>query len=435
MLAKFSNTINRPSVSISAVALAVWLGMMQFPFLKYLQPFGDLYVALLQMCVLPFLLATIPLAVRTALTSGTGGRVVRYLILWLIVTLVVVGLIAVLVPTAIFSVMPLDQSTANRIGVLFGASADRVDIEMTLHPDLSIGNGAAKETGLLAVVPSNIFAALSSNDSLRVIVFAIIFGTGMVMSERRSGTSIFSALRHIQAVCIMIFEWFNLIMPIGIVALVAPQVALLGSDVYAVLAPFVYAFVATSVLLLIIPIVVMAVRLRLGPGVVLAKMLKPLTLVIATRNALICAPTALETLKDDLRTQPQPCELFIPIGFAVIRFGNIIHFATATLFMGYVLGRTFSGFDLVWVAALSLAASFATIGVAGVAGLAPIAAVLRPFGLSYELALPLMVIIDPIAGMIRGMLNVALNMPIPVLAAEQELATGAADAAVTAPAD
>ena len=50
-----SKTINRPSVSISAVALAVWLGAMDFPFLKYLQPLGDMYVGLMQMCVLPFL--------------------------------------------------------------------------------------------------------------------------------------------------------------------------------------------------------------------------------------------------------------------------------------------------------------------------------------------------------------------------------------------
>jgi proton glutamate symport protein len=154
-----------------------------------------------------------------------------------------------------------------------------------------------------------------------------------------------------------------------------------------------------------------------------------LALAIATRNALICAPAALETLKDELYASPEPCDLFIPIGFAVIRFGNIIHFATATLFIGYVMGRPFSGLDLVLVAAFSIMASFATIGVAGVAGLAPITAVLRPFGLSYELALPLLVIVDPIAGMIRAMLNVALNMPIPVLASGRRLPVVAAVAA------
>jgi proton glutamate symport protein len=109
------------------------------------------------------------------------------------------------------------------------------------------------------------------------------------------------------------------------------------------------------------------------------------------------------------------------MGFAVIRFGNIVHFATATLFIGYLMDRPFSGLDLILVVAFSIMASFATIGIAGVAGLAPLTAVLRPFGLSYELALPLLVVVDPIAGMIRAMLNVALNMPIPVLASEREM--------------
>jgi Na+/H+-dicarboxylate symporter len=414
-----SKTINRPSVSLSAVILAIWLGVMNFPFLKYLQPLGDMYVGLMQMCVLPFLLSAIPLAVRSALTSGAGGKVMMRLVAWLLVAIAVVGITVVLVPKAIFGVMPLDQSVSSRIGTLFGVSAEGVDIEIALNPDPANRGGSQHEEGLLAVVPSNIFAALSSNDSLRVIVFAVIFGAGMAMSERRSGTSIFSALKHVQGVCIMIFDWFNLFVPIGIVALVAPQIARLGRDVYAVLAPFVLAFTASSALLLVLAIFVISLRLRLVPAFVFARMLNPLALAIATRNALVCAPAALEMLKDELRTPPGPCDLFIPMGYALIRFGNIVHFATATLFVGYLMGRLFSGFDLVLVAGFSVMASFATIGVAGVAGLAPLAAVLRPFGLSYELALPLLVVVDPIAGMIRAMLNVALNMPIPVLASER----------------
>src|SRR5664280_1159001 len=145
-LRALSRSINRPSITIAAVVLALALGAMRFPFLQYLRPIGDFYIALLQMCVLPFLLATIPLAVRSALTSGTGGKVAGHLVLWLIVTLVVVALIAVLVPTAIFSSMPLDQATSSRIGTLVGVSATRVDIELALNPDLSIGTGATKET-------------------------------------------------------------------------------------------------------------------------------------------------------------------------------------------------------------------------------------------------------------------------------------------------
>jgi len=62
----------------------------------------------------------------------------------------------------------------------------------------------------------------------------------------------------------------------------------------------------------------------------------------------------------------------------------------------------------------------------------PSAAVLRPFGLSYELALPLMVILDPIASMVRAMVNVALNSQIAALAGARE---DTAVAAVPAPAE
>jgi flagellum-specific ATP synthase len=71
---------------------------------------------------------------------------------------------------------------------------------------------------------------------MRVIVFAAIFGIGMVVSERQSGASVFSALKHNQSVCILLFDWFNVIAPIGIIALIAPQVALMGPGIYTILA-------------------------------------------------------------------------------------------------------------------------------------------------------------------------------------------------------
>lgn len=409
--------LNRPAVLIGAIVVGVGLGLLRLPLLEHLQPVGEFYIALLQICVLPFLLATIPLAVRSALTSGSGGEVVSRLVFWLVITSVVAVSAALLVSTAVFSLMPRDPAMTERIGVLFGATADQVDIEMALNPTLASAAARIADGGFLAILPTNIFSALASNDSLRVIIFAAIFGAGMVISERRSGNSIFGALKHIQTVCILIFDWFNVLTPIGIVALIAPQVARIGPDIYNVLAPFAYSLLATGALLLALPILAMSAALGRHPREVLAKMLKPLALVVATRNALICAPAALETLKTELHARPEHCDLYIPVGFAVVRFGPLVHFASATLFIGYVMGRSFSGFDLVMIAALSFFASFATIGVSGVASLAPLAFVLRPFGLSYELALPLIVIVDPVLAMLRSLLNVALNSQIPVLAA------------------
>jgi Na+/H+-dicarboxylate symporter len=321
------------------------------------------------------------------------------------------------VSVALFSLFPIDQVAMSRIGALFGETAERVDIELALNVQLSTVAAAKQDAGWLAILPTNVFAALTANDSLRVIIFAAIFGAAMVMKERHSGTSIFSALEHIQGVCILIFKWFHFLTPIGVVALIAPQVAKLGPDIYSVLAPFAYTFVAVSILLMLIPALVVSIVLGLPRKMVFATLLEPIALGAATKNTLVCIPAALEALRDELRVPREPCELYVPIGFVTMQFGSMIFFIVGTLFIGQLMVHTFSVLDLMLVAAFSGLASFATIGSKGVYVLAPMALVLRPFGLSYELALPLMILVEPIANLLRVMLNVAWNCVIPVLAA------------------
>jgi Na+/H+-dicarboxylate symporter len=416
-LKALSRSINRPAITLSAIVLALLLGAMRLPFLQYLHPVGDFYIALLQICVLPFLLATIPLAVRSAMASGSAPGVLRSLLCWVLIMLLAVAALSVIMPSLFFGYAAPDEQMIAHIGALLGRSADSIDVEFAIDARHTAEITGAAEFGILALIPTNIFASLSSNDSVRVLVFAAIFGVGMVLTERQSGHSIFDALRHIQAVCALIFDWFSLLVPIGIVALVAPQVARLGPDAFTALTLFAYPLLATGALLLLAVPPLCAFALRASPVSVFGALLKPVMLGASTRNSLICVPLALETLKSDLKVKSEPCDLYIPIGIATIRFGTVLYFVIATLFMGILMGRQFNLSDLGLLAVFSVGASFATIGVSGLAALAPLAIVLRPFGLSYEVAVPLMIIIDPLADMVRTMLNVALNCMIPVLAA------------------
>ena len=224
-LKALSHSINRPSITFAAIAIALALGAMQFPFLQYLRPIGDFYIALLKICVLPFLLSTIPLAVRSAMSSGSAGGTLRSLVIWIAIAMAAVALVTVGVTSAIFHYASVDEQMIAKIGALVGQSADGIDVEFAINPSHDPQSTGSGETGIFSVIPTNIFAALSSNDSVRVLIFALIFGIGMVMTERQSGHSIFGALRHVQAVCITIFDWFSLLVPLGIVALIAPQVA------------------------------------------------------------------------------------------------------------------------------------------------------------------------------------------------------------------
>jgi Na+/H+-dicarboxylate symporter len=244
----------------------------------------------------------------------------------------------------------------------------------------------------------------------------------MATTERRLGNSFFGGLRQLRDVFTVIFDWLNLLVPIGIVALIAPQVAAIGPNIYVVLARFMYVFLTASAVVLVASIMLVALALRLRFSVTIAGLLRPLMVAVATRSSLACIPISIETMIKDLSAAREPCEFFIPLGLATFRFGTILFFAIATIFVGALLGRSFNIADMLLVAVLSVMASFATLGLSGVVALAPLAGVLRSFGLSYELAFPLLVIVDPIVHMVRIMLNVAVNCVIPALAAGSQSA-------------
>jgi proton glutamate symport protein len=413
---RLSGWLNQPLTVLAAVAIAFMLGASGLPFVNALRPIGDLYVTLLQMCVLPFLLATIPLAVRSAMSGSTSAEIVRLLTSWVGCAIAVVAATGVLVPTIVFRFVPFDHGTIQALGALVGGTVGQVDFEFSLDPSnapvLEAGNGAV----LQAFVPSNIFSALAADNAMQVLVFAAIFGTAMAVCERRSGRSLFGALQSLHDACLLIFQWLNLLVPIGIIALIAPQIASLGSRVYVVLAHFSIVFFSLSAVILLVSIVILAIALRLNVSATFARFSRPLMVAAATRNTLACIPIAVETMTIELRASQEICELYIPVGFATLRFGTILHYAVATIFVGALLGRSFGVADIVMVAVLSVAASFATLGISGAAALAPLAGVLRPFGLPYELAFPLLVIIDPLVHMVRIMLNVTVNCIIPALA-------------------
>ena len=108
-LKALSRSINRPSITLAAIVLALALGVMRLPFLQYLRPVGDFYIALLQICVLPFLLATIPLAVRSAIASGSAPGVLRSLLFWVLITLVAVAAISAIIPSLFFGYASPDE--------------------------------------------------------------------------------------------------------------------------------------------------------------------------------------------------------------------------------------------------------------------------------------------------------------------------------------
>src|SRR5215471_13951897 len=157
-LKALSRSINQPAITLGAVVLALVLGALRLPLLQYLRPVGDFYIALLQICVLPFLLSTIPLAVRSAMASGSAPGVLRSLLFWVLITLLAVAAVSAIIPSLFFDYSSPDDQMISHIGALLGRSADSVDVEFAIDPRHAADIKGAADFGILSVIPTNIFA-------------------------------------------------------------------------------------------------------------------------------------------------------------------------------------------------------------------------------------------------------------------------------------
>jgi proton glutamate symport protein len=411
-----SRYLTKPQVTLSAIAIAIALGLSRFSLVESLRPIGDIYLSLLQMSVLPFLMAAIPLAMRSAFAQGNAGRLLAGVLAWLALFTCVIAMLGIITPLVAFALRPISSTTVAAVGGLVGETSRQIDIEFPM--DVATASAATNggTNWLVDFFPSNIFAALSSNQITSVLVFILIFGVGMAVVERRTGNSLSFELTHLHDVCLLIFEWLNLFVPFGIIALIAPQIAKLGSGVLLILAQFLILFAAMSVLVIGASIWLAARAIGAPVSRAFVAMMKPLTLVAATRNAIACTPLAVDVMTNELKVSRASCELFVPLGFAILRIGYVMHFAAATIFLGALVGRSFSISEMLLIGVLSAVASFGTIGLNGPAGLASFAAVLRPFALSYELALPILLVVDPIIGMLRAAVTVAVTCAVAALA-------------------
>jgi proton glutamate symport protein len=421
--ANLSRSANKPVVTIVSITIAIALGLSHHPIADNIRPLGEIYLALLQMSVLPFLLAAIPLAMRSAIGQHkAGGTAIRLLVLVAGFS-ILVAMVGIVLPATVFRLFPTTPQATEAVGGIVGGSSGQVDIEFIMDAERASRDisGNLVGRGLVGLVPSNIFAALSSNEITSVLIFSVIFGLSMAVNERRSGNSFFPQLKQLHDVCLLIFEWLNIFVPIGIVTLIAPALSHLGSDIILILARFVMLVVGGGLLLIGLSLVLIAMAAGFSVRRAFAAMVKPLSLVAATRNTSACVPIAVEVMTNELHVSRAGCELIIPLGFTIFRFGNILHAAATAIFIGSLVGREFSLLEMCVLGGLAVISSFATIGLAGTAGLASVASVLRPFALSFELALPILIVVDPIISMLRGMVNVAVVCAITALAAGRQL--------------
>ena len=258
---------------------------------------------------------------------------------------------------------------------------------------------------LVGIVPSNLITAMSENDILAVMFFALFFGVGLLLTRGPHVDTLKGGFEALFEISMKLIGLVIQLAPVAIFCFMFNLAAQFGWDLLAKLA----AYVGVVLLALAVQMfVVFPLLLRLLAGknpVTFYRQIQEATVMaFATASSNATLPTTLRVADQRLRLPPQVARFVLTIGATANQNGTAMFEGVTVLFLAQFFGIDLSLSQQLFVMLVCILAGVGTAGVP--AGSLPvIALILGSVGVPPE-GIGLILGVDRFLDMCRTTLNV-----------------------------
>ena len=278
--------------------------------------------------------------------------------------------------------------------------------------------GAGIGAFLLNIIPTTSFDALSRNDVLQVLFFAIIFGVSLALVGGPQGRMVTDGIGAVAAVLFKAMGLIVRVAPLGVLGAVAYTVGKYGVGSLAQLLSLVALY---YVAIVIFVVGVLGAVMALA-GVNILKFLvyfrEELTIVLGTASSDAVLPQIMRKL-EFMGVKPSVVGLVVPTGYSFNLDAFSIYLTLAVVFIAQATNTPLSLGDLLLVLGISLVTSKGAHGVPGSA-IVILAATLNAVPSIPIIGLVLVLSIDWFIGMARALGNLIGNCVATVVIAAWE---------------
>src|SRR5450432_1336592 len=391
-----------------ALLLGIVLGMATPDFAVSLKILSDAFLKLISMIVAPIVFCVVVHGIAGAGDLKKVGRVgVKALVYFEVMT--TVALVVGLFLAYLFGPghgMNIDTSTLDAKALnTYADNAHKLQ-------------GGGIGSFLLNIIPTTSFDALSRNDVLQVLFFAIIFGVSLALVGGDKGEKITS---FIDAVSTVLFRTMGLIVrlaPLGVIGAVAYTVCKYGVGLLKQLISLVALFyVSVAIFVLGVLGGVMAL---IGLNILkfLNYLREELTIVLATASSDAVLPQIMRKL-ERMGVKDSVVGLVIPTGYSFNLDAFSIYLTLAVVFIAQATNTPLSIGDLLLVLGISLLTSKGAHGIPGSA-IVILAATLSAVPTIPAIGIVLVLSVDWFIGMARAAGNLVGNCVATVVVAAWE---------------
>ena len=113
-------------------------------------------------------------------------------------------------------------------------------------------------------IPENIFSALNTGESLKVVIFCLIFGISLGQIKGAGQQVIIDVLKTIQQASISIFKFLNYFLPFALLAMISSQVGKVGLSIFQIMFEFIGQQILGGVVVIILATIVLWLRSKIN---------------------------------------------------------------------------------------------------------------------------------------------------------------------------
>lgn len=350
---------------------------------NYIKPFGTIYLNLIKMIVVPVVLLSIIQGIVSLQDVKKVGSIgVRTVVFYLCTTA-----LAVTIGLLFANVM--------QVGAGYTLPAESLTYEASQAPSFM--------NTFVNIFPSNAITPLANATMLQVIVIAIFFGFGIILSGEK-GKLAADVVESFAEVSFRIMGMIIQLSAIGVFALICPVVAENGP---AVLLPLLKVILVAYTGYIVHMVVVYSASVKcfagMNPGTFFRIMSQPMIFAFSSASSVGVLPFNLEAM-EKAGVRKEIASFVLPLGATINMDGTAIYQGVCAIFIAQIFGIDLS---LTQQLTIILTATLASIGTAGVpgSGMIMLAMVLQSVGLPLE-GIALVAGIDRILDMGRTVVNI-----------------------------
>jgi Na+/H+-dicarboxylate symporter len=293
--------LKHPAAQIGLAAVGgVVFGLVVGEWAANLKFVGDLFIRLIQMSIVPLVMASV--IVATGSMSGTGtGRIAFRTFKWMLGFSCVAAVLAWILATVI----------APGAGMVF---------TQPLDPSLeeSAGEALGWQDTLLDFVYTNIFSAMSTATMVPIIVFSLLFGIALRSHITKTGdTTVLTFVDHVQQIVLTMIRLVMVIAPIGVFCLLAALAGDVGIAVVSTALSYLGTTLLGVLILFALFVAVVTVRTRLNPVRLPSKLTEQTAIAVTTTSSAVTFPTVLRNTVEKVGVSQKVANFTLSIGLTM----------------------------------------------------------------------------------------------------------------------